>query len=87
MFSTKDKLQIDSRGSQLQAVVNQIENFKSGFPFLHIEKAATVGDGIIQLTDEEIESNIKAYSEKISNGIKPVKFIPASGAASSRRPS
>ncbi len=82
MFSTKDKLQIESRGSQIQTVIDQIENFKTGFPFLHIEKAATVGDGIIQLNDEEIESNIKVYSEKIAAGIKPVKFIPASGAAS-----
>ncbi len=82
MFSKKDKQQIESRGSQLQTVINQIENFKTGFPFLHIEKAATVGDGIIQLDDKKIESNITIYNEKLVAGIKPVKFIPASGAAS-----
>ena len=82
MFSEKDKLQIESRGSKLQTVINQIENFKTGFPFLHIEKAATIGDGIIQLSEKEIESNIKVYDEKTAAGIKPVKFIPASGAAS-----
>ena len=59
MFSAKDKQQIEERGSQLETVIKQIENFKTGFPFLHIEKAATVGDGIIKLSDEDIR--IKYY--------------------------
>lgn len=82
MFSIKDKQQIEERGSQLQTVITQIDNFKTGFPFLHIEKAATVGDGIVQLSDQEIESNISVYNEKIATGIQPLKFVPASGAAS-----
>ena len=82
MFSEKDKKQIEERGSKLETVNRQIENFKTGFPFLHIEKAATVGDGIVQLNDEDIESNIAIYNEKIESGTQPLKFIPASGAAS-----
>ena len=37
MFSEKDELQIKNRGSELQTVLNRIENFKKGFPFLQIE--------------------------------------------------
>ncbi|MBN2635795.1 MAG: DUF4301 family protein [Prolixibacteraceae bacterium] len=82
MFSAKDKKQIEERESRIETVVNQIENFKTGFPFLHIEKAAIVGDGIVKLSEEEIETNILIYNEKIAAGVQPVKFIPASGAAS-----
>jgi hypothetical protein len=34
MFSQKDEIQIKERGSQLEVVRKQIENFKKGFPYL-----------------------------------------------------
>jgi hypothetical protein len=82
MLSEKDKLQIENRGSDLQTVLTQIENFKKGFPYLVVEKAASAGNGIISLTQEDLEKRISRYENRISEGIKPLKFIPASGAAS-----
>ena len=82
MFSDKDKLQIKERGSAEQTVIKQIENFKKGFPYLQIEEAASVDNGIIRLDAERLEKNKKRYDEKIKNGLKPLKFVPASGAAS-----
>lgn len=82
MFSTKDKKQIETRGSQLHSVLKQIENFKTGFPFLQIEDVATVGNGIIQLNKKELKDAISLYDERILHGTRPLKFIPASGAAS-----
>lgn len=82
MFSTKDKKQIESRGSNLGTVLTQIENFKKGFPYLPIEEAASVDHGIIRLSDDDIKKNIDFYEERIASGVRPLKFIPASGAAS-----
>ncbi|QGY46024.1 DUF4301 family protein [Maribellus comscasis] len=82
MFSEKDKLQIQNRGSNIEIVNQQIEKFKKGFPFLHVEEAASVGKGIIQLDQEKLQKNIKRYEAKVISGIKPLKFVPASGAAS-----
>ena len=80
MFSEKDKLQIESRGSELSNVEKQIEDFRSGFPFLDIQKAASIGDGIFQYAEEQIKGLADSYSEKIS-GKEVLKFVPASGAA------
>ena len=82
MFSDKDKLQIEQRGSELSTVLNQIENFKKGFPFLHVEEAASVEHGIIRLTAESLQKRMALYDEKTGSGTVPLKFVPASGAAS-----
>lgn len=82
MFSDNDKQQIHNRGSELKNVLSQIENFKKGFPFLPIEKAASVGDGIIRLSSEDLKKRCKLFDDKVASGCKPLKFVPASGAAS-----
>ncbi|WP_346859466.1 DUF4301 family protein [uncultured Draconibacterium sp.] len=82
MFSDKDKQQIQQRGSNLQTVLSQIENFKTGFPFLQIEDAAEVGKGIIRLNPEDLEKRGALYDKKVASGTRPLKFVPASGAAS-----
>ncbi len=82
MFSEKDKKQIRQRGSELHTVLTQIENFKKGFPYLPIREAASVDKGIIRLTPENLAKRIALYDEKVAGGIKPLKFVPASGAAS-----
>lgn len=80
-FSQEDLAFIQARGSELTQVETQIANFKSGFPFLQLHKAATVGDGVIRLSEEEVATNVKAYEEALAS-LKVVKFVPASGAAS-----
>lgn len=82
MFSEKDKAQIARRGSKLNTVLKQIENFKKGFPFLHIEDAASVGKGIIKLDENSLEQSCSFFDEKIEEGVQTLKFVPASGAAS-----
>ena len=81
MFTKSDLKQINERGSNLDVVNLQIENFKKGFPFLKLEKAATPNDGIIVLDQKGIGSLIESY-EKFSQQNQIVKFVPASGAAS-----
>ena len=82
MFSDQDIQQITQRGSALETVQSQIENFKKGFPFLPIKEAASVGNGIIKLSEEDLEKRIAYYDEKVAAGTEPLKFVPASGAAS-----
>lgn len=82
MFSEKDKLQIAQRGSKEETVLAQIENFKKGFPYLPIREAASVGNGIIKLSKEDLGKRIERFDRKVATGTKPLKFVPASGAAS-----
>ena len=82
MFSEQNKIQIKKRGSEFNTVISQIENFKNGFPFLHVEEAAIEGNGIIKLDESAVKRNIEKYEHGIVSGIKPLKFVPASGAAS-----
>jgi len=49
---------------------------------LHIEDAASVGNGIIRLTDEDLAKRISLFESKVAENTKALKFIPASGAAS-----
>ena len=81
MFSEKDLKQIAARGSDLNTVDQQIENFKSGFPFIKAKKAATIGDGIIKLDTSDVKDFVDLF-DKESSKKKLLKFVPASGAAS-----
>lgn len=81
MFSEKNIQQIVGRGSNLAQIEKQIQYFKEGFPFMPLKKAATIGDGIVQMTDEEVDKYQKFYSAEMAK-LKVVKFVPASGAAS-----
>ncbi len=81
MLTAKDLSQLQSKGISEQQVHQQITNFQEGFPYMNLQRAARVGDGIIRLSPEEIESNIAYYQSNLE-GSNVVKFVPASGAAS-----
>lgn len=81
MFTKADVNNIKKRGSDINVVENQIENFKTGFPFLTLDRAATPSDGILVLNQKEVEQLVKDYEQKTAK-LNIVKFVPASGAAS-----
>lgn len=81
MFNQPDLEQLNKLGMNIKTVEAQIENFKTGFPFVELVKAATPGDGIHQL-DENTISQLNAEYEANTADLKTVKFVPASGAAS-----
>lgn len=82
MFTEKDIQQIKTRGNHLTTVEKQVENFRRGFPYLELIDAASDGNGIIRLSEAETQKMAALYDEKLKSGLKPLKFIPASGAAS-----
>ena len=80
MFLEKDFSQINELGIDLETVYQQINDFKEGFPFMQLQKAATLNNGVMKLTDEQLESFTALYEKKVSK-LVPLKFVPASGAA------
>ena len=79
MFTEKDIQQIKSKGLSVEDINHQIQNLIHGFPYISLEKPATINDGIIKLSEAEVSSFVKLFDD-----IKPdaLKFVPASGAAS-----
>lgn len=80
-FSENDLQQLEGKGITREKVLGQIETFKEGIPFVTLEKAAVVGDGIERFSDTDQEKLIGEF-EKRRSGLKLLKFVPASGAAS-----
>ena len=82
MLSKQDLDQISARGITPEMVEHQLEEIKQGFPFLKIDAAASVGNGIIRPTEEQKKKYVGDWTEYSAEGHKVVKFVPASGAAS-----
>ena len=80
MFNEKDLQQISAHGLTKEQVEQQIENFKQGFPFLNVVRAAAAGDGVTIL-DENVIAHAEANYDAASEHLGIVKFVPASGAA------
>lgn len=64
----------------VNSVNRQIEYFKTGFPFLNIDRPAVTGDGILEIDDNAAETLATEYDQRL-RGLSAVKFVPASGAA------
>lgn len=82
MFTAKDQEQIRSRGGNLNDILEQINHFKKGFPFLKAVAAAGIGNGITRLDEQECSGLADYYESRLEAGTVPLKFVPASGAAS-----
>jgi hypothetical protein len=81
MIQEKDFEQLTEKGISNEALQEQLKRFKKGFPALKAERPATLTNGIIPLSKESITSLKELYNREISNGLEPLKFVPASGAA------
>lgn len=81
-MTDQDLKQISARGITEQQVEHQLEQFRTGFPFLKLEAAASIGNGIVAPNEEEKNEYIKTWNDYKAAGRKIVKFVPASGAAS-----
>lgn len=79
-FTENDIIQIESNDLTLLKVKKQIEIFEIGIPFTNISGAATLKNGIMPLTDSNIENYVSLFeAEKDKKSL--LKFVPASGAA------
>ena len=80
MFNEKDLQQIQAHGLTLRQVEEQLENFRRGFPYLKVVRAASPGDGIVMLDAAQADAAIARYERETAR-LGVVKFVPASGAA------
>ena len=82
MLTQQDLRQIAARGISEEKFLHQMDDFKHGFPYLKLEAAATVGNGILAPTDAERKQYIDHWNAYKAGTHKVTKFVPASGAAS-----
>ena len=81
-ITSKDKILLTSRGVTEESVNQQLKMFQNGFPFLRILGPAVTGDGIMTISDNDVEKYQAAWDNYRMQGHRIVKFVPASGAAS-----
>ena len=79
MLTDEEIREITDLGKSAQNIQKQLEEFKSGFPIITALSPATIGDGIVRLTNEECIKYADSYER---SDLEIVKFVPASGAAS-----
>ena len=82
MWTDKDKQLMAAKGITEPVIEAQLKRFETGFPWLRLEAAATVGNGIQRLDAKQQNQCIKVWKEFQGGGASIEKFQPASGAAS-----
>lgn len=82
MFSVADRAQLSAHGIALEQACRQMQAFRTGFPPLDIVAPASVENGILRPTDEQVDAYIQAWQDYLNEGHTILKFVPASGAAS-----
>ena len=82
MMTQSDIKLLQEKGISQQQVQQQLNAFKTGFPYLKIEAAASTDKGIMVLNEQDIQKYVACWENYLANDCTVVKFVPASGAAS-----
>ena len=82
MLTQQDKDFLAKKGISEEKLNAQLNNFKTGFPFLKLAGAASPGKGITIPSAEEKKAYLAAWDQYLQGNGKVLKFVPASGAAS-----
>jgi molecular chaperone DnaK len=82
MYTKQDLDLLNKKGISESQIETQLDYFRSGFPFLQIESAASIGKGILKIEEEDEPKYIEAWNRYLNSNKKVTKFVPASGAAS-----
>lgn len=80
-FTEKDLNELQQKGITKERIAAQLETFKAGIPFVELDRAAVVSDGILKFTSKEEQELAQQYDIS-KKGKSILKFVPASGAAS-----
>ncbi|MFA9391784.1 MAG: DUF4301 family protein [Prolixibacteraceae bacterium] len=82
MFTKRNLEQIQDQGLTLNKVESQINDFIKDFPQIHLTGPATPSKGLVILSEEDESRYVSVFENSLSSGLKTLKFVPASGAAS-----
>ncbi len=80
-FDDKDLAFLQTKGISPQKVREQIGIFEAGIPYVTLNKAAVIGDGILRF-DEAAQRRLEDIYNQAAREMQVLKFTPASGAAS-----
>lgn len=80
-FTSHDFVQLFHRGITPESVSKQLHYIRKGVPWVHLDRIATPGDGILQFTEDEIIYFTHLFDNQ-KGSLKLKKMVPASGAAS-----
>jgi len=72
--------QLEAKGITVQQLEQQLERYSTGFPVIHLVRAAIKGDGITVLTEQRQQDCVALYERSVES-LDIIKFVPASGAA------
>lgn len=80
MLSERDLADLEIKGIRVEDIYQQVEFFRNGFPWMALEKSATIGDGIIKLSETEVDQWASKF-DLLKSNLYILKMVPASGAA------
>ncbi|KAF0195706.1 MAG: cytoplasmic protein [Bacteroidetes bacterium] len=81
MFTQNDLRQFQAKGIDVKVIEQQIDNFKTGFPFVELIAPATINNGLKTFSDADADKLMLFYDKNFED-FEILKFVPASGAAS-----
>lgn len=81
MLTEKDLNQIKDRNVTEEQVERQVAQLKRGTAFVKLMRPATIGDGILRMSPDQVNAMCQAFDED-REYYQFTKFVPASGAAS-----
>ena len=67
MFDNKDLEQFKKKGTTADKVQAQLELIKNGFPFLELDAAASIGNGIIAVDESQCDKYIRTWDTYCSS--------------------
>lgn len=81
-LTKKDLETLEKKGKTTGQLQEELKMLKEGFPYLHIEGAATPGHGIFVLDEKMEQQAVDIWDQFLRSGGDVLKMVPASGAAS-----
>jgi len=80
-LNDRDLQQIKEKKIPVETIEKQIQQFKEGFPYIQLDRPATIGDGVFKFDDRKVQELVQYYENRYQE-FDTIKFVPASGAAS-----
>jgi len=81
LFSEEDLKIFLVKGIEEAEILRQLGILHKGTVSLKLARAARVGDGIVQIAPDEVNTYVSLFNKVVEGG-RVLKFVPASGAAS-----
>lgn len=82
MLTQQDKELLAEKHISEETLNKQLEQFKTGFPFLKLAGAASPEKGIMVTDNRQQSDYLEAWGNYLKGNHSVLKFVPASGAAS-----